>query len=418
MKRIALVLIACVMVVAIAGCRSSEPKTATTGASTPATTGLAPGDENRPWKTVNRDRIYLTPSKTYDAANFPKTAMTGAPSNIPFFKPTKDEGILDRNYPAYDNKTFKFLVNMSECLVPQWYYVFGKNGGTLNPAVAKTGFKFAYLLDGGHNKMLPNLMLGYYDFAWIPANQMTELWSGQEMQNQELWRGGDDYVVIGASYDAGVDLLAEPGITDVKQLAGKTVGIMNVSYYSEALLNKALTRVGLATESAGGNVKVEMATPGFIMNNLTTKRDAASFVWTKYAAEVKSRGGFTTLMKWQDMGYGTKMPAVWLVVRRDIIEKHPDVVQAVVQANYDATKAAASSSDYKAPSDAAYNAYWQKYYGATPNIVDPPQSQIDAQANPAYLRDIIAYMTKCGYFKVPYSYDRLVDDSFYNNVRK
>jgi ABC-type nitrate/sulfonate/bicarbonate transport system substrate-binding protein len=417
MKRVALLVIASLAVLAVAGCGSSAT-TSSTKPSAPASGTVAPGNSAKKSTAVGKDTLFLTKAPTYDPANFPKTAMTGAPSNIHFFKPTQDEGILDRNYPAFDDHTFKFLVNMSENLVPQWYYMFGKNGGTLNPAVAKTGYKFAYLFDGGHNKMLPNLMLGYYDFAWIPANQINELWSGQLMHNQELWRGGKDYVVIGASYDAGVDLLAEPGITDLKQLSGKTVGIMNVSFYSEMLLNKALNKVGMATASAGGDVKVDMGTPGFILNNIVAKKYAASFVWTKMVPDAKKKSGFTTLLKWQDMGYGTKMPAVWLVVRRDIIEKHPDIVQAVVQANYDATKLAQSSNEFRGPNDATYSAYWQKYYGVKPNIVDPPASQIDAQANPAYLRDIIDYMTKVGYFKTPYTFSDLVDSSFYDKVKK
>lgn len=368
--------------------------------------------------TLNKDTMYLNPTKTYDPAKFPKTAMTGAPSDIPFFKPVHDEGIVNRMYPAYDNKTFKFLDLMNQCIAPQWYYMFHKNGGTLNTAVAKTGYKFASIQDSGHLKVMPNLMLGYYDFAWIAMNQVTELWSGHESQYQELWRGGDDYVIIGASYDGGVDLVSPPSVTGIQQLAGKTVGIMNPSFHTEAMLNKALTNAGMATESAGGNVKVEMGTPGYIMNDLIAKKDSAAFVWGKYTADLKSRFGFKTLMKWQDMGYGSHVPSLVLVVRKDIIARYPEVVQAVVQANYDASKQAASAGDFRGPDEALYNTYWIKSYGMKPNIVTPPASLIDAQANPTYLHGVIDYMTKCGYFKIPYTYDQLVNDSFYNNVKK
>lgn len=420
-KKAALVLVATVAAFAVAGC-SSGAKTSSTGstkpaASTGATQAVNPNPD-RPAVTLNKDTIYLNPTKTYDPAKFPKTAMTGAPSNIPFFKPVHDEGVLNRVYPAYDNKTFKFLDLMNQCIAPQWYYMFHKNGGTLNAAVAKTGYKFASIQDSGHLKIMPNLMLGYYDFAWIAMNQVTELWSGHESQYQELWRGGDDYVIIGASYDGGIDLIAPPSVTSIQQLAGKTVGIMNPSFHTEATLNKALSNAGMATESAGGNVKVEMGTPGFIMNDLVAKKDSAAFVWGKYTGDLKSRFGFKTLMKWQDMGYGLHQPSLVLVVRKDIIAKYPEVVQAVVQANYDASKQAASAGDFRGPNEALYNAYWTKSYGKKPNIVTPPASLIDAQANPAYLHGVIDYMTKCGYFKTPYTYDQLVNETFYNNVKK
>ena len=75
---------------------------------------------------------------------------------------------------------------MNQCLAPQWFYIFHKNGGTLNKDVTSTGYKFADILDSGHIKVMPNLMLGYYDFAWLPGNLLTELWSGNESQYPEL----------------------------------------------------------------------------------------------------------------------------------------------------------------------------------------------------------------------------------------
>jgi ABC-type nitrate/sulfonate/bicarbonate transport system substrate-binding protein len=154
------------------------------------------------------------------------------------------------------------------------------------------------------------------------------------------------------------------------------------------------------------------------MNDLITKRDSAAFVWGKYTAQLESKFGFKTLVKWQNMGYGTKMPSLFLVVRKDIIKNHPDIVQAVVQANYDATKKAVAVGDYQGPDLSIYTAYWTKSYGAKPNVVSPTRSLIDAQANSSYLHDVINYMTKCGYFKTPYTYSELVDDSFYNNVKR
>lgn len=138
---------------------------------------------------VNKDKIFPGKPVSFDPAQFPKTAMTGAPSNIPFMKLADDEGIANRVYPTYDNTTFKFLFNMAESLAPQWYYMFRKDGGTLNPALAPYGFKVADIFDGGHLKMQSNLMVGYYDFAFVQVNILTELWSGNETQAQALWRG-------------------------------------------------------------------------------------------------------------------------------------------------------------------------------------------------------------------------------------
>ena len=415
MKRWALPL-ALVLVIGLAviGCGPAKPSTPAEG-SKPATSTA--GSAEATWTFVNKDKVYLKPPIAIDASKYPKAAMNGAPSDINYFAP-KDEGILNRVYPTSDGKTFKVLVNMAETLVPQWYYMFKKDGGTLNPALAKSGFTAAYMFDGGSVKMQPNLMLGYYDFAYVTTNILTEYWSGNETQAQSLWRGGDNYVIVGSSHNAGVDLQASPEITSLRQLAGKTVGIMNVGYHSEMMLNKALNRVGLATESAGGNVKIEMAAPGRVMNNMVNKTYAAAFVWNKYIPEAQKLSGYKTLLKWQDMGYGADQANVWLIARRDIVEKYPDVVQAVVQANYNGTQQAIKVGDFQKTNGAAFTEYWQKYYGEMRPIVSPTKDAIDAQANPALLRDIIAYMTDCGYFKIPYTYDQLVNDSFYNNATK
>lgn len=416
MRRLAALLVLVTMAaVAVTGCGPSSKTTTTGSSSASATVG-----ENRvPWKStmINKDTLYLEPGKTYNPADFPKTAMTGAPSNIPYFKPVKDEGTQNRAYATTDNKTFKFLVDMNQCQVPQWYYLFDKNGGTANPAIAKAGFKFEPILDSGAVKLTPNLMLGYYDFAYIPFNTLSTYWSGHLAQYQELWRGSD-YVVVGASYRGGSDLLAAPTVTSAKQLSGQLVGIPRPDFSNEVQLNRWLGKAGLATESAGGSVKIEIATPGYILNDLLSGKAKAGFVYGKNAAQLKEGSGFKTLVSWKDMGFGTQRPLMLLVVRKDIIANHPDVVQAVVQANYDATKLAASSDEWRAPSDASFNAYWTKFYSTTQRIQDPPANLINAQASPEFMHAVIDYMTKCQYFTTPYTYEQLVDESFYNNVKK
>jgi ABC-type nitrate/sulfonate/bicarbonate transport system substrate-binding protein len=390
------------------------------GASAGATSTAGAPQEPRKEKLIGKlgkTTLFLHTTKTYDPAQFPKTSMNGEPSDIPFFKPEKDEGILNRDYPAYDNKTFKFLDLVASTLPPQSYYMFDKNGGTLNKALASTGYKATEILDNGHIKILPNFYVGYYDFAWISLNVLAEYWSGNESMNQELWRDGNDYVIIGASYNGGISLIATPTVTDVKQLANTTVGIMNPSFNIELLLQKKLESVGLSTAASGGTVGIEMGTPGFVMNDLLANKLSAVFAWGMYGPQLQKQG-YKEVSNWAEMGYGKKVPYVVLVVRRDILEKHPDVVQKVVQANYDASMQAIKLGDYKTPLLDKYNAFKEKYIGHGTSAISPQLVDVDAQAGPVFLKDVVAYMTKCGYFAKPYTYKQLVDESFYNNVKK
>lgn len=422
MKRIGIgVILALAALFALAGCSASTPASTKGATGSKAPTGTVEVREPRKSiliGTLGKTELFLHSVKTYDAAKFPKTSMNGEPSDIPFFKPEKDEGVINRDYPAYDSKTFKFLAMMTTFIPPQDYYMLQKGG--LNKAVASTGYRFAEILDGGHIKILPNLYLGYYDFAWVPLNVMTEYWSGNESMNQELWRDGNDYLIIGASYNGGVSLIAPPNVTDIKQLDGEKLGIMNPSFNQEALLSKKLGTVGLATEADGGSVGIEMGTPGFVMNDLLAGKVKAVVAWASYEQQLRKRFGYKELVAWDDMGYGKKVPYMVLVVRKDIAAKHPDIVQEVVQANWDATRLALERGDYKKDIFARTD-YFKSHFMGTKVKVDqlnPALVNLDAQASPAFLKDVIGYMTKVGYFKTPYTFDDLVDGSFYAKVKK
>jgi ABC-type nitrate/sulfonate/bicarbonate transport system substrate-binding protein len=427
MKRIVIVAALAVALFALAGCQPQAPATQPGGGSSTATASApASGTAGAPTEarksiligTAKKTELLIHTVKVYDPAKFPKTSMNGEPSDIPFFKPEKDEGVLNRDYPAYDSKTFKFLSLTAGAVPPQSYYMFDKDGGTLNKALKGSGYKAVNMLDQGHIKILPNFYVGYYDFAWVPLNVITEYWSGNESMSQELWRDGNDYVIVGNSYNGGISLIAPPDVTEIDKLAGQKVGIMNPSFNIETLFNKKLVSEGLATEAAGGNVGIEMGTPGFVMNDLMSKKLKAVFAWGMYGPQLTGKLGYKELVPWTEMGYGKKVPYVVLVVRKDILKKHPEIVQKVVQLNYDATVQALKVGDYKAPLAKDLTDFRQKYMGQAPAPTKPQLIDVDAQASPVFLKDVVDYMTKVGYFKVPYTYGELVDQSFYGKVKK
>lgn len=426
MKRSIAVFALLVTVLAIDACAAHKATPSAGPSATVAATVSMPTTgpvmPHMPSKLVGKTRVFLHVTKAYDPARFPKAAMDGEPSRIHFFKPTHDEGAVNRDYPAYDARTFKFLALPGAAMVfpPQGYYMFVKNGGSANAALKGTGYKATEIRDSGHIKILPNLYLGYYDFAWVSVNVLAEYWSGNESMNQELWREGNDYVIVANSFNGGISLMAAPEIKTVRDLAGQQVGIMNPAFNMEMLLDRKLGTVGLATQSAGGNVGVESGSPGFVMNELLAHKLKAVFAWGSYAQHLK-QVGFHELLPWQELGYGQRLPYEVLVVRRDILDKHPDIVQKVVQANYDATKQALTVGDYKSYEYAKAEYYWAHYMGAPQKISSldlPSRMNIDATPNTVFLHDVWSYMTRYHYFKVPYRYDELVDMRFMNAVRR
>jgi ABC-type nitrate/sulfonate/bicarbonate transport system substrate-binding protein len=421
LRKLALTALSIAALVLLAGCAASPARPTAAGGASVAPTSSA-GTVDLTATVVGKTQVFTHETKVYDPADFPKAAMDGEPSRIRFFKPEQDEGAIPRDYKAYNAKTFKFLSLPGAAMIfpPQGYYLFDKNGGTLETALKPFGYKAVELRDSGHVKILPNLYLGYYDFAWVSLNVLTEYWSGHESMNQELWRGGNDYVVIGNGFNGGVSLMAPRGVTSVRQLDGKTVGIMNAAYNMEAVLDRKLQTAGLRTETAGGTVKVVTGPPGLVMNLLLEKKTDAVFAWGAYAAQLKERG-FHELVKWQDLGYGERMPYEVLVVRRDILEKHPDVVQAVVQANDDATRRVMTSSDYKKHEYDEAEYYWSHYMAAPRKVADlnlGDMINFERGVNEQLFKDVYDYMKEYGFFKETYPYKSLVNLSFYDKVKK
>lgn len=365
---------------------------------------------------VGKTTVYLDGGKVYDPAKTAYAAMDGEPSQIAMFKPEKPEGIKEFEYPKGDAKTYKFLCTSNSVAIPQRYYMFEKDGGTIGDALKGTGYKATAFYDSGDNKILPNFYVGYYDFAWIPTAIAVEHWSGYESRQQELFKGGDRYVIIGAAYNEGDVLYAPADVTSLKQLDGKTVGIMNPDYDIEAAFNELLKKDGLATESAGGSVKIVMTPPAFALNDLRNQNFGASFArsgFKKWLVEQNYKELAST-----DTVWGGRTPATVLVVRKDILEKHPEVVQAVVQANYDATKRAKKDDEWAKKETENVKQFRLEYDGEADRLRTPDAAQLDAQPNVQYLQGVYDYMKKYGFFKTEYPFGALVNLSFYDKVKK
>jgi ABC-type nitrate/sulfonate/bicarbonate transport system substrate-binding protein len=191
---------------------------------------------------------------------------------------------------------------------------------------------------------------------------------------------------------------------------------MNPNYDMEAAFNAMLQKEGLATESAGGTVKISMAAPAFTLNDLNAQQYAASFARSGYKKALLA-SGYHELGN-TDTVFGGRIPATVLVVRKDILEKHPDIVQMVVQANYDATVKGKTDKEWQTEETALVTAFRLEYDGAADRMRTPEASQLDAQASPEYFQGAYDYMKSYGFLKVPYPLSALVDDSFYQKVKK
>lgn len=321
----------------------------------------------------------------------------GGPSNIKAYVPK----INEPKFPAYPDpspKTYKFLNLAGSLPTPQGYYMFDQ--GLLNKELASTGYKAEELFTNGHQKVLPNFYNGYFDFAYITTNVITEYWSGQVLCEPKLWKSGDQYVIIAGVYNGGISMLTGPNIYDLKALDGKKVGIMNPSYNIEMQFNKMLNEVGLKTKAVGGTVEVTHNFPGNIMNDLMAQKLSAVFAWDQYRPQLKALG-YQQLKTWDQMGYDRNAPYMVLVVRKDILQKNPEVVKAVLKAHLEATLKAEQEKTFIDPLIKKYN----KEETSMDRKQRPKESfkyqdlELSYDPNYQYTKDIYDYMKAGKIFK-------------------
>ncbi len=141
------------------------------------------------------------------------------------------------------------------------------------------------------------------------------------------------YVII-ANISNGVEdkLITLPEIRDIKQLYGKTVGIPRNDYTSLTVLNGLLTKNGLTVDAGNSGIKIRMGKTNEILGDFRAgKIDAIMgkfYFWNPKSTILNG------LDKTADELAPTKQV---LLVRKDFLKKHPDVVNQVLQAQIEVT---------------------------------------------------------------------------------
>lgn len=353
-----------------------------------------------------------------EMATISVAASNGEPSAINPLPPMMpDDKSKAPEYPKTDAKTYKFLDVQVSLPVPQSYYMFDK--GLLESEMKPTGYKVERLLDDVHQQVLPNFYNGYYDFAYVPVNVLAEYWSGKVLCQKDNWQRGDQYVIIAGSYDGGISMMTGPEIGSLKDLDGKGVGIMNPSFNIEMQLNKMLAKVGLKTKNAGGTVNVVHNFPGNVMNDLIHKKLTAVFAWDMFKPQLKVLG-FKEFRDWKNMGYGNQSPYMVLAVRKDILEKKPEVVKAVLRAHIKSIQMAEENSQFVDQTINTYNKYVTSL-GRKPRpaqTFDFSNLVITYDPNTRFLQDTYDYMKQVNLFKKPVKFTDLINLNPMNEILK
>lgn len=245
-----------------------------------------------------------------------------------------------------------------------------------------------------------------YDFIFAYYGTIAEYAS-----NMSPFNNGNNFVIIAnISNGPGNSLAAQPGIKDIRQLAGKTVGVFNNDYAGATLVANTLKENGLDTVERGGTVRLRIGNSVEILNDFKAGRIEALMARPSFREP-----GFTTLKKSGQMAYKGTPPYQVLMVRKAFLREHPEVVEKVLDAHIDVTEW------IKANRQETAEIVWQeseKFYKANKMEKLMPAKEamagtygkmaVNVYPNLQFIKDVWEYMEKYNSQK-PFPMEEVVD---------
>ena len=199
-------------------------------------------------------------------------------------------------------------------------------------------------------------------------------------------RSGGDVVIISGAANGGAVLVARDGtnITSVADLAGKKVAIPQLGNTQHLSLLQLLSSNNLATTSAGGTVDVYAVANSEIKTLMQSGEIDAALVPEPWGARLTREIGAKLVLDykqiWMDGNYSTAV----VIVNKDFLNAHPDLVEQFLQAHADITAYINQSPD---EARTTANARIEALTGAAlnPEVLSEAFSRIVFTTDPARL---------------------------------
>ncbi|MEM4536914.1 MAG: ABC transporter substrate-binding protein [Nitrososphaerota archaeon] len=136
---------------------------------------------------------------------------------------------------------------------------------------------------------------------------------------------GIDIVIVAGTHFNGYAIVSKEGISDPNQLEGKKVGVVEAGSNADLLFNLAVEKYGLDKK----NIDVRRGNPPLLITLLLTNQVDAIVVPEHWATLAASNEGHHILLRSQDVW--PDMQGSVLVVKRELLEKKPEVVEKLVK---------------------------------------------------------------------------------------
>lgn len=146
--------------------------------------------------------------------------------------------------------------------------------------------------------------------------------------------------IIAGAANGGAMLVVRPeaNIKSVKDLAGKKVAVPQYGNTQDISLRKLLDQNGLKTVDKGGTVQVlQVANPDTLSLFSKGELDAA-LLPEPWGTRLLQQGDGQMLLDWNQLGYGEQYPVTVLVVRREFLKEHPELVKKWLEGHRQVTE--------------------------------------------------------------------------------
>ena len=329
--------------------------------------------------------------------------------------PDKDEVTYQR--PAQITIAYIAMANMTpQAIVTQRDEIFEQ-------ALSELGVQVNWVLTRSLDKVWPMMDTGEADFVYLPAQNMaTYITETSDFGGSDLYR-----VLAGSLENNSYTLMVRPEIKSLKDLDGKTVGAVNHFYYEEAMLNKQLETVGLKTKAMGGTVTVEYQDMMMDLHEkFENKEYDAITAWNTMVGMVQKRVPEATVLINLNEGevFGQRHPQKWLVGKKELMDKDPELVKAVLKAHLNATESALTQqAQLPILAKARYDDFFQNTLKAEQYPQFPEEYYVSMweDAQPVYdpglgfIQEIYDFMVAAGYLQGK-TIDQFVDVTLLNEV--
>lgn len=182
------------------------------------------------------------------------------------------------------------------------------------------------------------LFAGEVDFGYIGPGPAV---------NGYLKSKGEALKIIAGAASGGAALVVRKDIAalSLKDLVGKRVAVPQTGGTQDISLRHALKTAGLKAKDKGGTVDVVQFAPADVLSLFQRGELDAAWLPEPWVARLESELGAKVILEEKTLWPGERFSTAVVIVRREFLKAHPELVEKFLSAHNDAVKAVSTKPD-------------------------------------------------------------------------